>query len=179
MKGTLKNKEGKWFVEYWYMRTSSHAIHPNQTELPLHPDSKIPYLPIGYENGVEVEFEIVAYGNPCKYHKNLLDCKNPPNCDCEFNYRAKLTSPKQGSFDEDGFGITRVIDDKQEDHFKKVKESITNSTKNSGYSVYIPESAKKSEQQETWQDILDEFAKYGKGKLGDWLIENFEVPKRK
>lgn len=69
MKGQLKNKEGKWFVEYWYIRTSSHATHPNQTELPLHPDSIkniLPkYIDIGqnphkeyfYEG--EVEFEIV------------------------------------------------------------------------------------------------------------------------
>jgi len=35
------------------------------------------------------------------------------------------------------------------------------------------------DKQETWQDILNEFAKFGKGKLGDWLIKNFEVPKRK
>ena len=32
--------------------------------------------------------------------------------------------------------------------------------------------------EETWQDILDEFAKFGKGKLGDWLIENFKTPER-
>lgn len=32
--------------------------------------------------------------------------------------------------------------------------------------------------QENWQDILDEFAKFGKGKLGDWLIENFKTPER-
>jgi len=68
---------------------------------------------------------------------------------------------------------------KQNWNYQSVSDKITESTKNSEYTVYIPESAKKSEQQETWQDILDEFAKYGKGKLGDWLIENFEVPKRK
>lgn len=32
--------------------------------------------------------------------------------------------------------------------------------------------------EETWQDILDEFAKFGKGKLGDWLINNFKTPER-
>lgn len=31
----------------------------------------------------------------------------------------------------------------------------------------------------TWQEVLDEFAQFGKGKLGDWLIENFENPIRK
>ena len=31
---------------------------------------------------------------------------------------------------------------------------------------------------ESWNNILDEFTKFGKGKIGDWLKENFEVPKR-
>jgi len=36
MTGTLKKEGNKWYVEYWYERTSSHAKHPNQTRLPLH-----------------------------------------------------------------------------------------------------------------------------------------------
>lgn len=73
----------------------------------------------------------------------------------------------------------REIAENVKQNWQSVSDKITQSTKNSGYTVYIPESAKKSEQQETWQDILDEFAKFGKGKLGDWLIENFKTPERK
>jgi len=46
--------------------------------------------------------------------------------------------------------------------------------------IYIPKENKK---QETWQDILDEYKKYkllgGYMEEFYWLIENFEVPKRK
>lgn len=70
-------------------------------------------------------------------------------------------------------------------NWKSVSDKITESTKNSGYSVYIPESAKKSEQQETWQDILKEFEKtivdseFMYSSLRQFLVKNFEVPKRK
>lgn len=40
MKGTLKRrKNNEWIVTYWQERASSHAIHPNEYELPLHPDN--------------------------------------------------------------------------------------------------------------------------------------------
>lgn len=38
MKGTMKKVDGEWVIEYWYERTSSWAVHPNQASLPLHPD---------------------------------------------------------------------------------------------------------------------------------------------
>lgn len=67
MKGTLKRVNNKFIVEYWYERTSSHAIHPNQTELPLHPQDAIENPPsngkvkhILLKGGeLEVDFEIV------------------------------------------------------------------------------------------------------------------------
>lgn len=100
MKGILKkDKEGKWIVEFLQKLTNADTW---VKELPLHPDSVFKLKLVGQLHGgghilenTEVEFEIVAYGNPCKYHKNLLDCKNPPNCDCEFNYVAKLITSKQ------------------------------------------------------------------------------------
>ena len=147
MKGTLKNKEGKWVVEFLQKLTN---VDTWVKELPLHPDDAKQFE-TGFTDKFtkEVEFEIVAYGNPCKYHKNLLDCKNPPNCDCEFNYVAKLIT-KQGSFDEDGFAITRVIDDKQE-------------TTTSWDKIY--ENFKKE-----WQDDVD---------LLHWLKENYHPPVKK
>lgn len=70
-------------------------------------------------------------------------------------------------------------------NWKSVSDKITDSTKNSGYSIYIPESAKKSKKQETWQDILKEFEKtivdseFMYSSLRQFLVKNFEVPKRK
>jgi len=71
------------------------------------------------------------------------------------------------------------------ENWQPVSDKITDSTKNSGYTVYIPESAKKSEKQETWQDILKEFEKtivdseFMYSSLRQFLVKNFEVPKRK
>lgn len=66
MTGVLKRKDGKFVVEYWYERTSSHAIHPNQTELPLHPLDALENPPMIGEvkhvlvtgEELEVEFDI-------------------------------------------------------------------------------------------------------------------------
>tara|TARA_R110000868_G_scaffold96778_1_gene266123 strand:- start:6 stop:668 length:663 start_codon:yes stop_codon:yes gene_type:complete len=37
MKGTLYKTENGWVVKYYIMRESSHAIHPNERNIPLHP----------------------------------------------------------------------------------------------------------------------------------------------
>jgi hypothetical protein len=37
----------------------------------------------------------------------------------------------------------------------------------------------KQEESSNWDEIFDEFAQFGKGKIGDWLKENFKTPKRK
>ena len=34
MIGILKKKNEQLVVEYWYERTSSYTVHPNQAELP-------------------------------------------------------------------------------------------------------------------------------------------------
>jgi hypothetical protein len=73
-----------------------------------------------------------------------------------------------------------------EDSFKNIKEAITKSTKQSGYSVYIPEEAKKQEETITWDDILDEYVKIYTNphkrdfeNLFDFLKENYNTPKNK
>lgn len=34
----------------------------------------------------------------------------------------------------------------------------------------------KEEVKETWDEIFDEFTKFERGKIGDWLKENYNVP---
>lgn len=70
------------------------------------------------------------------------------------------------------------------ENYQNVSNKITESTENSGFSVYIPESAKKTKE-ETWQDIFKEFEKtivdseFMYSGLKQFLLKNFEVPKRK
>ena len=61
---------------------------------------------------------------------------------------------------------------------KELKEEVSEEAKQRTKNLYTP-SHKKYVETESWDNILDEFAKFGKGKLGDWLKENYEVPKRK
>lgn len=79
----------------------------------------------------------------------------------------------------------RKIAENVKQNWQSVSDKITESTKNSRYSVYIPESAKKSKKQETWQDILDGWVNNGVEEddyainFLNYLKDNFEVPKRK
>ena len=36
----------------------------------------------------------------------------------------------------------------------------------------------RQEESSNWDEIFDEFAQFGKGKIGDWLKENFKIPER-
>jgi hypothetical protein len=66
-----------------------------------------------------------------------------------------------------------------------VSKKITESTKQSGYSVYIPEEAKKQETI-TWDNIWSEYVKiytnpYKRDfeNFTNWLKENYNVPTKK
>lgn len=67
----------------------------------------------------------------------------------------------------------------QLDPFKGTKQKITESTKNNGYSVYIPEDAKK---ETTWNDIIEAFDKFNYGvqesqlDFWEWLKANYKAP---
>ena len=65
MKGTLHKTESGWVVKYYIMRESSHAIHPNEYTLPiLDGDYYELNRPGQYNEGKEIEFEIIKYPNP-------------------------------------------------------------------------------------------------------------------
>lgn len=68
----------------------------------------------------------------------------------------------------------------------RISKAITQSTKQSGYSVYIPEDAKKQEETTTWDDIfqlynysLDSLRKSTPHLLKNWLKEHYNVPTKK
>lgn len=87
MKGTLKNKDSKWIVEFLQKLTN---VDTWVKELPLHPED-VKNLEIGFTDKFtkEVEFEIVEkpinYKSP--YNKNETFSK--------FQNFAKLITPKQ------------------------------------------------------------------------------------
>jgi len=69
------------------------------------------------------------------------------------------------------------------DHFASVRKSITKSTENSGYTVFIPENAKKStKQEESWTDIIESWAKTNYGvdekqlEFWEWLRTYYNPP---
>lgn len=132
MKGTLKNKEGKWFVEYDekqnYKKINVNAIF----QLPLHPDDIFADdLEVNNMDGKEVEFEIVN------------DYEEPKG---DIQYAKLIT--KQGSFDEEGYAITRG--------FKSPKQ----------------------EESSNWDEIFDKFLNeaYGKLSLIAYLKDNYNPP---
>lgn len=73
----------------------------------------------------------------------------------------------------------------------RISKAITQSTKQSGYSVYIPENAKKQEETKvtreettTWEDILVTISNFQskdphKMDLVDWLKKHYNVPTKK
>lgn len=87
MKGKLKHKEGKWFVEY-FVKHEFLDVHLDKTEekeLPLHPDSLL--SPLTINNGLygmekDVEFEIIDIVEmKCCYAKLIQPNSKTPMLD--------------------------------------------------------------------------------------------------
>lgn len=155
MKGKLINEDNKWFVQYKTGKFEGEYLYG---QLPLHPDTFkgiteenqgeyfVKYSGIlgniSIKDYADVEFEIVK-----EFKENKLWGQKGTGVYTKY---AKLITTKQGSFDEDGFAVTRVIDDKQE-------------TTTSWDEIY--ENFKKE-----WQDDVD---------LLHWLKENYHPPIKK
>jgi len=89
MKGKLIKTSRGWEVEYLEAVPNLHYLAEQNKALLLHPDDAVQIFGFGIEDrvGENVNFEIVDYGFAGKY--------------------AKIIKPKEGSFDEDGFSVTR------------------------------------------------------------------------
>lgn len=144
MKGILKKRDGRFVVEY-ETEVKISVFGRGQTtkyqirELPLHPADAVTNPPIRGEiqhilvtgESLEVNFEMV---NELKENK---------------------------FWGQKGTGVyisyAKLIDSKHDDVFKNIKESITNSTKKSGYSAYIPDDAKKEETTPAMKPLENKF----------------------
>lgn len=93
MKGILFNKNGELFVKYWEMRYAQHATHPNEYELPIHPDNWGLYSSLLEEK--EVEFEIVKEDSEKgKKQRELHQSSKPYEFMIDKIQYAKLIYPK-------------------------------------------------------------------------------------
>ena len=169
MKGKLKHKKGKWFVEY-FVKHEFLDVHLDKTEikeLPLHPD-KI-YVEsgsiIGIElNNTEVEFEIVQYIKPKfggREDKTLKDY-------------AKLIQPKHIKIDSPiPSKLKEYVENKIPNAKSKVEQAVL-------------------EKEETWDDIINTYALttglipgftkpnfINRKMLIEWLKEHYFSPKKK
>jgi len=151
----------------------------------------------------------VFYKENCKCSFSVIECKNCEKhlpVSPEENKRLRLTYYEGFEIDVEFEIVEEVIDlgrhgstigkyakliQSKKDNFKSVKEGITQSTKQSGYSVYIPENAKKQEETKvtreettTWEDILVTISNFQskdphKMDLVDWLKKHYNVPTKK
>lgn len=147
MKGKLINKDQKWIVQYEEVDNTSFgiaaatggAIIPSVKELPLHPDDAKDRT-----------------GNTSNKESNKMYELLFENEEVEFEIVEETLSNLDGDMRKN-YKFAKLIQS-EEDYFKSVREGITQFTKQSGYSVYIPEDAKKQEETTTWDDIFERLA---------------------